>query len=361
MMLASSSSSSSPYRRRARRASASPKKRALAPYAALVVVFALVGFLRRRRTNDDARLGSLDAASAFDASSSTLAMRRAGYPSDATTRGDPTFAVEPLSWTPRAFALRNVLTERECDDVIKEAKHRVSRSTVLDSATGESKVDEIRTSKQTFLLRQTPIVQKIFARISTVTMLPWTHNEDMQVLEYGVGEKYGAHEDVGDDDSKSGQKLASEGGKRVATVLLYLNEPEEGGETAFPDSEWIDATAASGETWSKCAEGRVAMKPKKGDGLLFWSVAPDGSIDHRALHTGCPVVRGVKWTATIWVHATPYRWKAPPAPKAPPGCEDKHEQCRGWANTDECEKNPTFMLENCKWSCRVPGCVPAPA
>jgi len=351
-------SSSLPYRRRARRASVSTNKRALTPYAALVV-FALVALVSsRRRTNDkgtgtNRRLGSLDASE-----SSSLAMRRAGYPSDATTHADPTFTVEPLSWAPRAFALRNVLTERECDDVIKEAKHRVSRSTVLDSATGESKVDEIRTSKQTFLLRQTPIVQKIFARISTVTMLPWTHNEDMQVLEYGVGEKYGAHEDVGDDDSKSGQQLASEGGKRVATVLLYLNEPEEGGETAFPDSEWIDATMASGETWSKCAEGRVAMKPKKGDGLLFWSVAPDGSIDHRALHTGCPVVRGVKWTATIWVHATPYRWKAPPAPKAPPGCEDKHAQCRGWANTDECEKNPTFMLENCKWSCKVAGCVP---
>ena len=46
----------------------------------------------------------------------------------------------------------------------------------------------------------------------------------MQILRYGIGQKYGAHYDS-----------LVEGSPRVATVLLYLsNSTQEGGETAFP-------------------------------------------------------------------------------------------------------------------------------
>lgn len=265
-------------------------------------------------------------------------------------------AVEPLSWYPRAFALRNALDETEMRAILALARTRVARSTVIDSESGKSVVNPIRTSKQTFLSRNDPVVRKVLERMSSVTHLPWYHCEDLQVLEYSAGEKYDAHEDVGEEGTKSGDQLSKNGGKRVATILLYLEEPEEGGETAFPDSEWIDPERAKTETWSKCAHRRVAMKPTRGDGLMFWSVRPDGTIDHRALHVGCPPTRGTKWTATIWVHADPYNWIKPPDPVPTIGCEDKSDRCRGWANTGECDKNPSFMLENCKWSCRVDGC-----
>lgn len=46
----------------------------------------------------------------------------------------------------------------------------------------------------------------------------------MQILRYGLGQKYGAHYDTLVEESP-----------RLATVLLYLaNTTEEGGETAFP-------------------------------------------------------------------------------------------------------------------------------
>jgi hypothetical protein len=54
-----------------------------------------------------------------------------------------------------------------------------------------------------------------------------------QVLRYGVGQKYGAHMDSLIDSSP-----------RMATVLIYLAETEEGGETAFPDgSVWASEAA----------------------------------------------------------------------------------------------------------------------
>lgn len=73
--------------------------------------------------------------------------------------------VEPISWYPRAFHLHNIMSTEECDKILEIARPRVRRSTVIDSVTGESKVDPIRTSEQTFLNRgRFPIVTTIEVR-----------------------------------------------------------------------------------------------------------------------------------------------------------------------------------------------------
>lgn len=41
--------------------------------------------------------------------------------------------------------------------------------------------------------------------------------------------------------------------------------------------------------------------------LLFYSLNLDGSNDQASLHTGCPIIQGVKWTATKWIHTKPFR------------------------------------------------------
>ena len=71
---------------------------------------------------------------------------------------------------------------------------------------------------------QDPIVHEVEQRLAKWTHLNISHQEDMQILRYGLGQKYGAHYDSLVEDSP-----------RVATVLLYLaNTTAEGGETAFP-------------------------------------------------------------------------------------------------------------------------------
>ena len=102
------------------------------------------------------------------------------------------------------------------------------------------------------------------------------HQEDIQILRYAPGQKYGAHYDSLDKDSP-----------RIATVLIYLRATDlEGGETAFPSSDaWIGDGKSKGP-FSDCAEGHVAAKPKKGDALMFYSLKPDGESDVASLHTG---------------------------------------------------------------------------
>lgn len=86
-------------------------------------------------------------------------------------------------------------------------------------------------------------------------------------------------------------------------------------------SEWIDDSVKQRmEPFSGCAAGQVAAKPKRGDALLFFSLNPDGSHDMAAMHTGCPVVKGVKWTATIWIHSLPFREESLGQPVSGPPC-----------------------------------------
>lgn len=71
---------------------------------------------------------------------------------------------------------------------------------------------------------QDPVVEEVEQRLARWTHLNASHQEEMQILRYGLGQKYGAHYDTLVEDSP-----------RLATVLLYLaNTTEEGGETAFP-------------------------------------------------------------------------------------------------------------------------------
>ena len=53
---------------------------------------------------------------------------------------------------------------------------------------------------------------------------------------------------------------------------------EEGGETAFPHGRWLDEEAQAAPPYSECASKGVAVKPRKGDAILFFSLKPGGAL-----------------------------------------------------------------------------------
>ena len=111
---------------------------------------------------------------------------------------------------------------------------------------------------------QDPIIERIERRIALYTQLPLSHQEDIQVLRYTAGQTYGAHYDSAYDNKDTGPH------QRLATFYMYLSDVEEGGETAFPQgSEWVDPAMgkAADPSFSKCAKGHVAAKPKVITGL----------------------------------------------------------------------------------------------
>ena len=150
---------------------------------------------------------------------------------------------------------------------------------------------------------------------------------------------------------------------------MYLTTPEEGGETVFPSA----SRRVDGPQWSECAREGFAVKAKRGDALLFYSLKPNGQKDEDSLHGSCPVLKGEKWSSTKWIHVVPFgapgseaakqKWNPKSSSSKSGGddrgddggasapCRDLDPDCSGWAQKGECSKNPRFMLASCRKSC----------
>ncbi|KAK9741979.1 hypothetical protein RND81_03G141000 [Saponaria officinalis] len=224
---------------------------------------------------------------------------------------------------------------------------------VADNESGKSIPSEFRTSYGMFLEKaQDDIVAAIEARIAAWTFLPIENGESMQVLRYELGQKYEPHFDYFQD--KVNQQR---GGHRIATVLMYLSNVEKGGETVFPNSK-AKLRQPKNDSFSECAQTGYAVKPRKGDALLFFSLHPDALTDPLSLHGSCPVIEGEKWSATKWIHVRSFNKSRMEDPSSG-DCVDDDVDCPGWASAGECKKNPLYMagdqdtMGHCRKSCNV--------
>lgn len=258
--------------------------------------------------------------------------------------------VKTISWRPRAFVYEGFLTDEECNHLISLAKTELKRSQVADNESGKSKMSEVRTSSGMFIPKaKDPIVAGIEDKIATWTFLPKENGEDIQVLRYEPGQKYDPHYDYFADKVN-----IARGGHRIVTVLMYLSDVEKGGETVFPSAEESPRRrSVSEKDFSECGRQGPAVKPRKGDALLFYSLYPDATPDTASLHAGCPVEEGEKWSATKWIHVDSFdRIVAG-------NCTDSSENCERWASLGECNKNPEYMIGSsdllgyCRKSCKA--------
>lgn len=118
----------------------------------------------------------------------------------------------------------------ETEHIISTARTQVRPSSVANPKTGRGEFSTVRTSSGTFFGRNSSvIVGRVEERIARWSMLPTDHGEDMQVLYYKPTQRYDPHHDYFSFAAKD-----DNGGNRMATVLMYLMDVDEGGETVFP-------------------------------------------------------------------------------------------------------------------------------
>lgn len=187
---------------------------------------------------------------------------------------------------PRVVVLSNFLSSEECDSLIEAASPQLARSEAFVPDTGGNAVHPARTSRGMFFQKgQTTVVARIEARIAALTHWPVENGEGLQLLHYAPGEEYKPHYDYFDPAHAGSASVLKRGGQRVATLIMYLNTPQWGGETIFPDLN-------------------LRVSPIKGNALFFSYDRPHAST--RTLHGSVPVVRGEKWVATKWLRESTF-------------------------------------------------------
>ena len=189
---------------------------------------------------------------------------------------------------PALRVLEGILTAQECAGLIALAQPRLQRALTVDSE-GRQQVDHRRTSEGMFFaLNELPLVARIEQRLASLLGVPMNHGEGLQILHYLPGQAYEPHYDWFDPEQPGYGQITAIGGQRIASVVMYLNTPEQGGGTAFP-------------------EIGLTVTARRGSAVYF---AYEGG-DRTSLHAALPATRGEKWIATKWLRERPYRNQRP--------------------------------------------------
>ncbi|OAH60125.1 2OG-Fe(II) oxygenase [Domibacillus aminovorans] len=174
---------------------------------------------------------------------------------------------------PLIVILGNVLSDEECDELITLSKDKMQRSKIGTAR----EVNEIRTSSGMFFQKnENDIITKVEKRISSIMNIPIEHGDGIQILKYTPGQEYKAHFDFFSPTSKAAKN------NRISTLVMYLNDVEQGGETFFPKLNF-------------------SVSPQKGTAVYFEYFYNDKNVNELTLHGGTPVITGEKWVATQWM------------------------------------------------------------
>jgi len=190
--------------------------------------------------------------------------------------------------SPRVVLFGNLLSDEECDLLISQSRDKLQRSSVVNASTGAYDVHPHRTSSGTYFKRgENELLQRIEQRIAELVDCPIEQGEPIQVLHYEPGGEYKPHFDYFDPAHPGNKEVLAQGGQRIATLIMYLNDVERGGSTVFP-------------------EIGLDVLPRKGHAVYFAYCDEAGALDARTLHGGSPVYSGEKWIATKWFRQLPY-------------------------------------------------------
>ncbi|WP_139339623.1 2OG-Fe(II) oxygenase [Bacillus dakarensis] len=171
---------------------------------------------------------------------------------------------------PLIVILGNVLSNEECDELIRFSEDRLQRSKIANAL----EVDEQRSSSSMFFQEgENEVVARVEKRVSQIMGIPVEHGEGLQVLNYKVGQEFKAHFDF---------FSSANANPRISTLVMYLNDVEQGGETYFPKLNF-------------------SVSPQKGMAVYFEYFYNDQTLNDLTLHGGAPVIIGDKWAATQWM------------------------------------------------------------
>lgn len=175
-------------------------------------------------------------------------------------------------------AIHNIpsfLQSWQCEELMRQ----VAAGSETSTSRMENGLTDSRRTSSTLHLSREATPEWLWERLEEV--LPNASRaffEPVQLTRYEIGQRYMSHLDVLTHPDEQGQ--------RVATVLVYLNTVDVGGETVFHH-----------------AGCRVA--PRSGDAVIFFPADHRGSPHKDMLHEALPPLSGPKFVLQAWMRQFP--------------------------------------------------------
>lgn len=195
--------------------------------------------------------------------------------------GDPIVIPEGevLCEAPAIARFERLFSAEECAWLAAAAGPMLEPAVVVDPASGRQLRDPVRVCDSTGFTwpLENPAIHALNRRLAAASGTAVAQGEPLQVLRYRPGGEYRPHFDA----------IPGFANQRVMTLLVWLNDGYEGGETHFP------------------APG-LKLKGRPGDAILFRNTGPDGRRDPASGHAGLPVTAGDKLIASRWIRARPF-------------------------------------------------------
>ena len=202
--------------------------------------------------------------------------------------GEPSkpFDVDRCSSQPMVTCCRQLLTVAECDHIIDMGKPYLAPSHVVDPQSGRMVPHPVRKSHGAMfgVYNEDMVINAVNRRVAAVSATEYEQGEPLQLLYYERGDEYRPHLDA----------LPGEKNQRIMTVIIYLSDSYEGGQTHFLRTNF-------------------SFKGRKGDALIFANVLSDGRPDPLSIHCGKPVLSGTKLIASRWIRQARFTYPDPPS------------------------------------------------
>ncbi|MEM9046372.1 MAG: 2OG-Fe(II) oxygenase [Pseudomonadota bacterium] len=195
-----------------------------------------------------------------------------------------------LSANPLVIVAEGFLPPAACSGLIALASGKTTRAeTGTDEAVLEV-TDERTNTAFDLPPSASPRAAEVMQSLAAVLRLPVSHGEGLSILHYQTGERFTPHVDGiwSGAAPEARDAFEADGGQRLFTAMVYLNEVEDGGGTAFPKLDLL-------------------VPPAPGRLLIFANTrAGERDVTPLAIHEGQAVKRGEKWAAVSWWRERPY-------------------------------------------------------
>ncbi|XP_068140891.1 prolyl 4-hydroxylase subunit alpha-2 [Drosophila tropicalis] len=184
------------------------------------------------------------------------------------------FKTEQISLDPFILLFHNAIYDNEISYFTK-----VRRKDMREAHT-----DNYTTPNKEYRIMQVKVYEGIgdkmdktlLERLEDISGLIAGNKSELAAGNYGLGSYFPEHSDYR--DIKVSPQL-NETGDRLATILFYLSDVEQGGQTIFPLAN-------------------VTVQPKKGSALFWFNLHNDGEPNIKSLHGVCPIIEGNRWILT---------------------------------------------------------------